>query len=223
MESLYGLLQMILDAIGTAHPVMLFLALALLPLVGVPTSVLWIAAGVRLGTLSAFALCAVALLVNFTAGYWLARCALRLPVIRWLERRGWRIPQVPASDETLAILILRVTPGIPLCVQNYLLGLARVKFGRYLLLSMPAQAAYALAFVWFGDSLASNAVWHLLLALAALAGVSLLISLLRRRLNRCAPGAALSPHIRSDHDRGESTTFSRTRADSLEHGHSGPQ
>ena len=223
MESLPGLLQMILDAIGTAHPVMLFLALALLPLVGVPTSLLWIAAGVRLGTLPALAFCAVALLVNFTAGYWLARCGLRLPLTRLLERRGWRIPQLSAGDETMAILILRVTPGIPLCVQNYLLGLARVQFGRYLLLSMPAQAAYALAFVWFGDSLASNVGWHLLLAVAALAGVSLLISLLRRRLNRCAPRAALSQHIRSDHNRDESTTFSRTRADSLEHGHSGSQ
>jgi uncharacterized membrane protein YdjX (TVP38/TMEM64 family) len=41
--------------------------------------------------------------------------------------------------------ILRVTPGVPLCIQNYLLGLAGVKFARYLLLSLPAQAAYALA------------------------------------------------------------------------------
>jgi uncharacterized membrane protein YdjX (TVP38/TMEM64 family) len=223
MESLSGLLQMILDAIGTAHPAMLFLALALLPLVGVPTSALWIVAGVRLGTLPAFAFCAVALLVNVTAGYWLARCGLRLPLTRLLERRGWRIPQLSAGDETMAILILRVTPGIPLCVQNYLLGLAGVKFGRYLLLSTPAQAAYSLAFVWLGNSLASNAGWHLLLAVAALAGVSLLVSLLRRWLNRRAPAAAQLPHIRSDHDRGESTTFSPTRADSLEQGHSGPQ
>jgi uncharacterized membrane protein YdjX (TVP38/TMEM64 family) len=196
MESVSGWLQMILNAIGTAHPAMLFLALALLPLVGVPASVLWIAAGVRLGTLPAFAFCAVALLVNFTAGYWLARCGVRLPLTRRLERRGWRIPQLSAGDESMAILILRVTPGVPLCIQNYLLGLAGVKFGRYLLLSLPAQAAYALAFVWLGDSLTSNAGWHLLLAVAALTGVSLLVSLLRRWLNRCASGTAPSPHIR---------------------------
>jgi uncharacterized membrane protein YdjX (TVP38/TMEM64 family) len=190
MESLSSWLQIILDAIGTAHPVILFLALALLPLVGFPASALWIVAGVRLGALPAFAFCAVALLVNFTAGYWLARCGLRLPLTHGLERRGWRIPQLSAGDETMAILILRVTPGVPLCVQNYLLGLAGVKFGRYLLLSMPAQAAYALAFVWVGDSLASNAGWHFLLAVAALTGLSLLVSLLRRWLHRCAPGAA---------------------------------
>jgi uncharacterized membrane protein YdjX (TVP38/TMEM64 family) len=196
MESLSIWLQTILDAVRTAHPVVLFLASAFLPLVGVPASVLWIAAGVRLGTLPAFALCVVALLVNFTAGYWLARGALRLPLSRQLERRGWRIPQLSAGDETLAILILRVTPGVPVCVQNYLLGLARVRFARYLLLSMPAQAVYALAFVWFGDSLASNAVWHLLLAVAALTGVSLLVSLLRRWLNRRATAAAPSSHNR---------------------------
>jgi len=83
-----------------------------------------------LGTLPAFAFCAVALLVNFTAGYWLARCGVRLPLTRRLERRGWRIPQLSAGDESMAILILRVTPGVPLCIQNYLLGLAGVKFGR---------------------------------------------------------------------------------------------
>jgi hypothetical protein len=85
---------------------------------------------------------------------------------------------------------------LPLCIQNYLLGLAGVKFGRYLLLSLPAQAAYALAFVWLGDSLTTNAGWHLLLAVAALTGVSLLVSLLRRWLNRRASGTAPSPHIR---------------------------
>jgi hypothetical protein len=99
----------------------------------------------EVGTLPAFAFCAVALLVNFTAGYWLARCGLRLPLTRRFERRGWRIPQLSAGDETMAILILRVTPGVPLCIQNYLLGLTGVKFARYLLLSLPAQAAYALA------------------------------------------------------------------------------
>jgi uncharacterized membrane protein YdjX (TVP38/TMEM64 family) len=190
MESLSGRLQMILDAIGTAHPLILFLALALLPLVGVPASPLWIAAGVRFAMLPAFTFCIAALLVNFTAGYWVARCGLRLPLTRWLERRGWRIPQLSAGDESLAILTLRVTPGVPLCVQNYLLGLAGVKFGRYLLLSTPAQAAYALIFVWLGDSLASNAKWHLLLAVAALTGVSLLVALLRRWLSRCATGSA---------------------------------
>jgi uncharacterized membrane protein YdjX (TVP38/TMEM64 family) len=188
METLHSCWQMTLDAIGTAHPVVLFLALALLPLAGVPASPLWIAAGVRLGTLPAFAFCMAGLLVNFTAGYWLARGGLRLPLTRWMERRGWRIPQLATGDETLAILILRVTPGVPLCVQNYLLGLARVNFGRYLLLSIPAQAAYALAFVWLGDSLAASATWRLLLAAAALTGLALMVSLLRRWLNRHAAG-----------------------------------
>lgn len=186
METFSGWWQMILDAVGTAHPAVLFLAVAFLPLVGMPASPLWIAAGVRLGTLAGFGLCSGALLINFTAGYWLARWGLRSSLTRWLSRRGWRIPEIPAKDETLTILLLRVTPGVPLCVQNYLLGLAGVKFSRYLLLSIPAQAAYALAFVWLGHSLASSAVWRLLLAVAALTGLVLLVSLLRRWLNRRA-------------------------------------
>ncbi|HMP85010.1 MAG TPA: VTT domain-containing protein, partial [Verrucomicrobiota bacterium] len=124
------------------------------------------------------------------AGYWLARRGMRGPLTRWMERRGWRVPQLSDGDETLAILMLRVTPGIPLCVQNYLLGLAEVRFGRYLLLSLPAQAAYALAFVWLGNSLASSGVWRLALGVAALTGLVLLVSLLRRWLSRRASEAA---------------------------------
>lgn len=184
METFSGWWQLTLGAVGTAHPAVLLLAAAVLPLVGMPASPLWFTAGVRLGTLAGFWLCTGALLINFTAGYWLARWGLRSSLTLWFSRRGWRIPEIPAKDEALTILLLRVTPGVPLCVQNYLLGLAGVKFSRYLLLSIPAQAAYALAFVWLGDSLASNALWRLVLAVAGLTGLVLLVSLLRRWLNR---------------------------------------
>ena len=48
---------------------------------------------------------------------------------------------------------MRMTTGIPYCVQNYLLGLAEVPFGKYFLwtaiLSLPQSAAIVL----FGDAL----------------------------------------------------------------------
>ena len=51
------------------------------------------------------------------------------------------------------IVLLRVTPGIPFPVQNYLLGLARANFGRYLLLSIVLQGPLNAAFVVFGEAL----------------------------------------------------------------------
>jgi uncharacterized membrane protein YdjX (TVP38/TMEM64 family) len=60
---------------------------------------------------------------------------------------------VQKGDETGLIVLLRVTPGIPFPVQNYLLGLARASFGRYLLISLAIQGPLNAAFVIFGTAL----------------------------------------------------------------------
>jgi uncharacterized membrane protein YdjX (TVP38/TMEM64 family) len=51
------------------------------------------------------------------------------------------------------IVILRVTPGIPFFVQNYLLGLAEVPAGRYFAVSCAIALPYCAAFVLFGNAL----------------------------------------------------------------------
>lgn len=176
-----------MSAMGNAHPALLFLALALLPLVGVPASPLIIAAGVRLGTGAGFALVVAALLCDFSLGYWLARRWMRTPLTRWLVGRGHVVPVLAPADEAQFILLFRITPGIPLFVQNYVLGLAGVNFTRYLLISLPVQAVYALTFVWFGNSLADNEAWKLALGVALLVAIGLAVGLLRRWLK--APSA----------------------------------
>ena len=65
-----------------------------------------------------------AVTVNLLLTYWLARRALRPWLARLLPRLGYALPQVAAADMTDLIVILRVTPGPPFFVQNYLLGLA---------------------------------------------------------------------------------------------------
>ena len=164
------------QTVGAANPVWLFLAVAVLPLFGVPASPLLIAVGVRLGTVAGLALVMAAYVFNFTAGYWLARNWFRAPLGRWLERRGHRIPSVPAAEETQFILLVRITPGTPLFIQTYLLGLAGVRFGRFLFWSLFVQMFYVCAFLSFGRSLRHNAVWHALLAVALLIGLGLALT-----------------------------------------------
>ena len=173
-----------MTAMSSAPPPILFLGIALLPLIGVPASPMFIAAGMRLGTAAGFSLTMAALLVDFTLGYWLARRCFRAPLNRWLTSRGYRVPSLSSADETPFILLFRVTPGMPLVIQNYLLGLAEVNFWRYLLLSLSVQALYALAFVWLGQSLQQSATWKLLLGGSALVTLILGVALLRRWLAR---------------------------------------
>ena len=147
------MLQELLSLIEALPLPGLLAAQVVLPLVGVPISPLWIATGVRAGAGWGTVLSAGALTVNLTLGYWLARRWLRLPIEAWLRARGRCAPQIPEAEAALWILLLRVTPGVPLFVQNYLLGLAQVRFRRYLCISLPAQLAYAAAFVSLGQAL----------------------------------------------------------------------
>ena len=173
-----------MTAMGDAHPALLFLALALLPLVGVPASPLIIAAGVRLGTGAGFALVVAALLCDFSLGYWLARRWMRTPLTRWLVGRGHVVPVLAPADEAQFILLFRITPGIPLFVQNYVLGLAGVNFTRYLLISLPVQAVYALTFVWFGNSLTQTGTWRWVVAMATILALGIAIKLVRKGLTK---------------------------------------
>ncbi len=171
-----------LHVVGGTNPVLLFLAIAFLPLIGFPASPLLVAIGIRLGTATGMLFVGAAYLINFTAGYWLARRWFRAPLGRWLERRGQRLPEVAAGDETQFILLVRITPGPPLFMQTYTLGFARVHFGRYLLYSMLVQMGYTFAFLSFGQSLNSKAIWHTMLAVGLLVGVALAVNLLRKWL-----------------------------------------
>jgi uncharacterized membrane protein YdjX (TVP38/TMEM64 family) len=182
MEILTQSWHALLAFIGTAPPVLLFVAMAFLPLAGVPISPLWIAAGIRLGVPGAFAMAFSALIVNYTLGFFLSNRWLRRPLSRWLEKRGYRVPHIAGANETLLILSLRLTPGVPLFFQNYMLGLSGVRFSRYLALSIPVQVGYVLAFVWFGNSLSGSAPWRLFLALALFAGAAMGVVFLRRMI-----------------------------------------
>jgi len=172
-------------AVGIAEaapPLELFFAMTLLPLVGVPVSPFWVAAGIRLGPGIAMLAATGSLVLNVAFGYWLANGALRIPLSRWVAKRGYRIPRLSGTPETQFIIMVRVAPPLPLAVQNYVLGLADVGFGRYMVLSVPFQAAYAFGFVWFGHALTGYDQWRVLLGVGMLASILLGMNLLRNAL-----------------------------------------
>jgi uncharacterized membrane protein YdjX (TVP38/TMEM64 family) len=99
------------------------------------------------------ALAIAAITFNLVMTYVLARWVLRPWLEKLMTRLGYALPKIEAGDLTDLTIIVRVTPGTPFFVQNYLLGLANVPFGKYLLISCVVQAIYTPAFVLFGDAL----------------------------------------------------------------------
>lgn len=147
-----GLFQRLMDEIRERGPVVFFTATALLPAVGCPILAFGLTAGPafaeRLGMPTVVALVLLAVTVNIVLTYALARRALRPLLEKLMTRFGYELPEVEAGDSTSLLVILRLTPGIPFFVQNYLCGLADIKFGKYLLLSclisLPMNAAVVL-------------------------------------------------------------------------------
>lgn len=154
---LKGLIAQGLDLIRGMGPVVFFIAMALLPALGAPQMAFSLTAGpvfgptLGLGTVVTFAMLAVA--INMALGYFLARRALRPLLEKLCTRLGYQLPRAAKGDEFDLIVLLRVTPGVPLPVQNYLLGLAEVPFGQYLLVSCLIQLPANAAFILFGDAL----------------------------------------------------------------------
>lgn len=152
-----GAIEAGLETIRGAGPVAFFGAMALLPAVGVPASVFTLTAGPvfgpKLGMPLVVVLSVAAMMFNIVMTYFLARRALRPVLEKLIQRLGYKLPEVPPEDMTDLTIIVRVTPGSPFPVQNYLLGLAGVPFGKYLLVSFIVQVIYTPAFVLFGDAL----------------------------------------------------------------------
>lgn len=146
-----------LAVIRGAGPVAFFTAMALLPAAGAPLSFFSLTAGSvfgpQIGMPAVIALALAAITFNMALCYFLATRLLRPVLEALLTRLGYKLPQVDSGDTTGLIVLLRVTPGVPFPVQNYLLGLARVPFGKYLLVSCLIQLPANTAFILFGDAL----------------------------------------------------------------------
>lgn len=155
--NLRGVIEDGMALIRQAGPVAFFTAMALLPAFGIPVSLFTLTAGPvfgeRLGMPLVVALSLAAISLNFVLTYVLAKRALRPLLEKLMTRLGYKVPQVAASDLTDLAIIVRVTPGFPFFVQNYLLGMAGVPFLTYLVVSCTITWIYSAAFVLFGDAL----------------------------------------------------------------------
>jgi len=153
------------------NPWALFLALVILPGLPIPTSVLLLTAGVvwKEHPIMACLLCLLALALNLSWTYWLAAVPARRMVEKILAATAIQIPDLPRGDHLKLILVMRLTPGIPLFFQNYLLGFLRAPFWLYLPISILCTGIIGCGVVLSGAGLADGKLkW-------AITGVSLIV------------------------------------------------
>ena len=181
---------------GAGAPVF-FAAMALLPAVGFPLLPFTLAAGPvfapTLGTGGVIACAILAVAVNVALSYALASTVLHSMVERLMVRLGYRLPDSRRGNAWLFITLVRLAPGLPFCVQSYLLGLMRVRFGTYMAVSTLVPAIYLTGVIVFGDALlrGNTGVAFSAIALIALAGTGLFF--FRLSLPEQVPGGLPAP------------------------------
>lgn len=182
------LISKVLGILRSAGAVPFFLAMTLLPAAGAPLTLFTLTAGPAFGPqlgmpmVILFSLASIA--ANMSLTYALARRALRPILERLLRKLGYRLPQLEAESFGDLILLVRVTPGIPFPVQNYLLGLAAAPFARYLVLSSVIAFPLNTAIIVFGDALLQGRGRTAMIGFLSLAALIAAVSLLRRSYAR---------------------------------------
>jgi uncharacterized membrane protein YdjX (TVP38/TMEM64 family) len=181
---LRGLFNVAMEHVRAAGPLVFFAAMAVLPAIGAPILAFILMAGPafepQLGRGGVLAACAVSNLLSISMGYWLARQWLRPWLQKFVTRSGHQVPQVAREDQFEVTLLLRITPGPPFFLQNFLLGLAELPFLRYLAVSWTVIMMHTTGLVIFGGALANGKGREAVLGISLFVAALLIIHILRR-------------------------------------------
>lgn len=185
-----GLVEQGLGLVRSAGPGAFLAAMIVLPAFGVPMLAFTIPVvstfGPRFGTVPVVLVALLAMTGNYVLTYALARRGLRPVLAKLVARLGYQMPEVAAGDANDLVVIVRLTPGLPFFVQNYLAGLAEVPFRPYVVISAIITWPMAVGFMLFGDALLHGKGKIALLALSLLIVLTAVTHVVRRHYSRKA-------------------------------------
>lgn len=163
-------------------PLILFpVAILILPIVGLPVSPVYLVAGGRQENIwLVILLCFLGVVANMALGYFIAKKFANF-VRPKIEARGIKVPQVPRDEQCDIIFLVRMIPGNPLTVQNYLLGLADVEFKRYMLVSMPVQFFQVAGYIYFSDGIISGSASNFFLGVSLLCVIAVIARIVQKK------------------------------------------
>ena len=166
-----------------SNPIALFAAIAILPGFGFPASPLLILAGAVWGSdLGSCFIAISATALNMTWTYAAAAGPARRLISRIIGSRWDKWRDMDRRNLLKLTLLLRITPGVPLVIQNYTLGLLAVPFVSYLLISVPINGLFVTGFVLSGGAIFEGQIGLLILGISILAAATIAVKMIRRRL-----------------------------------------
>ncbi|WP_162617845.1 TVP38/TMEM64 family protein [Salinicola halophilus] len=164
-------------------PVSFWLAMALLPAIGVPMTPFYVIAGLRFGVEAGLGLGLTAVLCHLLLCYAVARGRLRPYFREFLDRRFPALARLDADRHHAwrVTLLIKLVPGVPMFLKHYALGAAGVPLGIYLGVALMTTLPYAVAFVTLGEAALQGDVGRALAVVAVLALLAAAVALWRMR------------------------------------------
>jgi uncharacterized membrane protein YdjX (TVP38/TMEM64 family) len=157
-----------------ASPVRFFVAMAVLPALGLPLSPFMIVAGATFGVWVALIGSLLAIAISNCIAYAIAHSGLRPRIMRLFERFDAKVPDYTEGGRAAwrFSAAIKLTPALPTFAKMYVLALTAVPFAIYFTVSVAITGAFAAAFIVLGDSLFKHDVSHATLALVALVAIA---------------------------------------------------
>lgn len=137
--------------LANVNPVLAVTLMALLPLMGFPISVVYLAIGARFGPVAGFPIVAGITAFHLGATYWITRSFLRKPLDRLIARRGYHLPEVRPGEQAAVGLLAALVPGLPYFVRNYLLALTDIRLRVIFGVCLPVYVARSYVSIMIGD------------------------------------------------------------------------
>lgn len=158
-----------------APPVPFFVAMALLPAIGVPLSPLMIVAGATFGVWIGVVGSIVAIAINLCVCYAIAHSRLRRRLTALFARFDYKLPDFAAGGRRAwrFAAAMKLAPAVPQFAKSYILAVTGVPFPPYFVVSLAISSAFAIAWIVLGDSLLSHDVGHTTIAAIAIAVLAL--------------------------------------------------
>lgn len=173
-------LKAAVESIAEMGPWAFFACMAVLPLFWVPVSPFLLLAPV-FGTGVAITGSLLAVAINMSLAWLVSGKWFRPFFERLVARFGYSVPTFSDRGMTSVAVMLRITPGIPFPLQNYLLGLARMPYGKFMLVSVPISGAASIGIILFGDAVLRGNLGLAMFAVALLILIALIVRHVRGR------------------------------------------
>jgi uncharacterized membrane protein YdjX (TVP38/TMEM64 family) len=181
LDQARGALAWIVEHMKELGPVGFYAVMAALTTVGAPVSIFIVAGGAAFGKLWGVCGGLAALVLSAVAAQVLCRYLFESPLRRLLAAAGRTIPKVAPESHRAFALVIRITPGPPFVVQNYVLSLGGIPLRINLACMVPIQILYVSGFVFLGDAFTKGNFGRALIGVALLAAGAAVVHLLRKR------------------------------------------